>query len=135
MSVPNKIIPKPQNPYRLGVGLLGLGLGVGIILILNSGIGEVGRPDIVLMMSGIFLTTIAGIFLFGVGFAWRGFEKRFGPESLLGYWEGEEEDWKEHLETEKRDQNMKGFIVLQVEVEKDVVKIEEVERLMITSSI
>lgn len=110
MSAPNKTIPIPPNPYHLGIGLVALGFGLGIILILISGIGEVGRPKVGLMVSGIILATMAGIFFFGVSFAWRGFEKRFGPESLSGYWEIPESEWREHLETEKRKLLKAGLI-------------------------
>lgn len=101
METTSQVIPKPRNPYGPPMSLLGLGLGVGVILILESGIGEVGRPKIAMLMPGIMLATMAFIFLFGVIYAWRGFEKRFGTDSLVGYWEIEGEEWREHLLKEK----------------------------------
>lgn len=93
------------------MSLLGLALGVGVILILESGIGEVGRPKIGMLLPGIMLLTVAAIFLFGVVMAWRGFEKRFGRESLLGYWEVAGDDWQKHLAVEKGKLVKRGLIV------------------------
>jgi hypothetical protein len=60
---------------------------VGVVLISESGMGSVRRPNIGLFVPGLLLVTMAGIFLIGVIFGWRGFEQRFGLHSLLGYWE------------------------------------------------
>lgn len=94
-------IPCPRNPYGSGIIVLGLLVFAGVILILTSGIGSGGRPVIGLLMTGIMLVTVAVIFLFGAAFGWMGFEKRFGRDSLLDYWEIEEAQWREHLEREK----------------------------------
>lgn len=95
-------IPSPRNPYGVGIAVLGLLIVVGVVLIFKSGIGTVGRPVIGLLLPGIMLVTMAAIFLFGALFGWRGFEKRFGRESLLGYWEIAAGEWREHLEGEKK---------------------------------
>lgn len=102
MSDSARKIPRASNPYGPGVVPLTVLILIGIALIVQSGIASVGPPDIRLLLPGIMLTTMAVIFLFGAVVCWRGFEKRFGPGALLGYWEIEGGDWQEHLETEKK---------------------------------
>lgn len=94
-------LPCPRNPYGAGIITLAVLTIVGVALIFASGVGSVGRPAIGLLLPGILLVTGAAIFLLGAVIAWRGFEKRFGRDLILGYWEVVGEEWQKHLKGEK----------------------------------
>lgn len=99
-DAPNSF-PRLRNPYGAVLVLLALLTLGGVIAIWMSGMGSRARPNLGLFIPGLTVLTLAVIFGIGVFYSWRGFEKRFGPQSLLGYWEVPEEDWVEHLEREK----------------------------------
>ena len=102
--------PRPRNPYGVVLTLLALLAMGGAIAIWISGMGTSPAPNLGLFIPGLMVLTLALIIGIGVFYSWRGFEQRFGPGSLLGYWEVPKVDWVDHLEREKRRLRKRGVI-------------------------
>lgn len=100
---------KPRNPYGPALVVLGVLFVAGPIMISALGVGSRPQPSIGIFLPGVMMMTISVIMFFGAYYGWKGFEKRFGSESLRGQWEVPGRQWKEHLEKEKGRLVKRGF--------------------------
>ncbi len=91
--------------------LFGLAAG-GVLAILMSGMGSRPRPSIGLFLPGLMVLTLAVIFGVGAFYGWRGFEKRFCQNCLLGHWQIPDRQWLEYLKREKKRLRRGGLLTI-----------------------
>jgi len=100
MKLPDQA-PQPSNPYSVFAVLTG-GLGIlGIIALERCG-WEPSRAHPIAFITGVMGLTTACLLAVGVAYGWLGFEKRFGQERLVAYWETGDGDWREHSRKQRK---------------------------------
>lgn len=105
----DKVMPIPENPYRIHLLVNCVLWLAGFICLVGS--GGPSREGMMGFLAGVILLSLAFIFLFGVIFGWRGFSKRFSEDHLVDYWEIDGRKWKVFAEARKKSILMRGAIV------------------------